>query len=440
MNLPAHNLTAESGVIGCLLWEGESCYHEARAAGLKADWFYDLRNLAVYRAIEALELAGTPATFHTVKNKMGESLADAGGDAHLIALARDSAPSPAMLPIFLDECRDALLKRKAGAIAAESADLVAGDASGEETLLKMSARAIEAVDSVSQKESAHGIILASRFTADLEKRKELADSGKRSGIVTGIKELDSMMDGLQFGDQHIIGARPGTGKTAFGICLVNEITLNQSIPSLVVSCEMSTEALMMRLCSVHTGVPLASLKRGHYTGGEMGRIIAFNAKLSKCPLYVVDAISGMTGQEAAGAIRQHARKHGVKFVLVDYLQKLKADTKSEKRTYEIADVSGSLRAASVATGAALVTLAQVNRDSDKGTEPRMPRASDLADSGQIERDADAILLLHRDRVEKSKAMLILAKQRDSETGDIPLYFNGPLTRFENPESNPAYED
>ena len=400
---------------------------------MKADWFHDIRNVEIYRAVEALELSGTPATFHTVKNRMGTSLERSGGEAYLLELSRNSSPSPEMLPIFLEEARTALLRRKAASIASEASDLAGGSADGEELLLSMSAKAIEAVDSVSQRESAHGTQLAARFTSELEKRKELADSGRRSGIPTGFRDLDRMMDGLQYGEQFIIGARPGTGKTALGICLAAEISLTQSIPTLIISCEMSTESLITRLCSVCTGVSLAALKRGQYLEADTRKIIAFNAKLAKAPLYVVDAISGMTGQEAAGSIRQHARRHGVRFALVDYLQKLKADSKSEKRTYEVAEVSGSLRAAAVSSKVALVTLAQVNRDSEKGTDPRMPRASDLADSGQIERDADAIALLHRDKGDKSKASLILAKQRDSETGEIPLYFNGPLTRFENAE-------
>jgi replicative DNA helicase len=189
---PSYNTTAEAGIIGCLLWDGASCYHEARASGLKSDWFHDIRNVEIYRAVEALELSGTPATFHTVKNRMGPALEQSGGVSYLIELSRNSSPSPEMLPIFLEEARAALLRRKAASIASEASDLAGGDVDGEELLLSMSAKAVEAVDSVSQRESAHGTQLAARFTTDLEKRKELADSGRRSGIPTGFRDLDRM--------------------------------------------------------------------------------------------------------------------------------------------------------------------------------------------------------------------------------------------------------
>jgi len=186
-----------------------------------------------------------------------------------------------------------------------------------------------------------------------------------------------------------------------------------------------------RLCSICTGVSLKSLRSGRYFEDEAERIMTFNAKLAQAPLFIFDAISGATGAEVAAIVRQHARQHGVKFVLVDYLQKLKADTRNDKRTYEIADISGSLRSGAVAAKVAMMTLAQVNRDSEKADKPRPPRLHDLADSGQIERDADTVGLLHRDKDNPQNAMLVIAKQRDGETGPVRLHFNGPLTRFEN---------
>jgi len=154
--------------------------------------------------------------------------------------------------------------------------------------------------------------------------------------------------------------------------------------------------------------------------------------LAAAPLFIYEGVSGVTGGQASAIIRQHARRHGVRFALVDYLQKLRPDKKGEKRTYEIGEISNALRSAAVSSGVALVSLAQINRDSDKGEKPRMPRLSDIADSAQIERDADTVALLHRDREKPNDATVIIAKQRDGETGQFSLVFNGPITRFENP--------
>jgi replicative DNA helicase len=440
LNLPPHNLEAEAGVLGCLLWDGADCYSEAVSMGLKAEWFHDLRHATVFKAVRELESSGTPATVHAVKHRLNGALQDVGGLDYLLALANDSTPSPAILPMHMEGCRSAFLNRKAAAIAAKAIELAHGTAEGEEVLSSMVKQGSEALDSVTLKESRQGKELSRCLTDNLEKKKTLADSGMRSGLPTGLNRLDEMTDGLQFGEQFIIGARPGAGKTAMGITFVAEISLRQAVPTLVISCEMSTEALMTRLCSVYTGVSLSALRYGRYTEDDMKKIMSFNMKLASSPLYIFDALRGVTGNEVAAVIRQHARRSGVKFVLIDYLQKVRPDGRSEKRTYEVAEVSGALRAAAVSNNVAMVTLAQVNRDSDKGTEVRLPRACDLADSGQIERDADSIGLIHRDKKEPTKAMLLIAKQRDGADGMMDLYYNGPLTRFENADTTPRNED
>lgn len=437
MNTPPHNIEAEAGIIGCLLADTGDGYQEAVAAGLKRDWFYDLRHALVFKAIEALELEGTPANLQTLRKRLEPTIEDAGGISYLIHLQSDATPSPAFLPIWMGQCRDSLLKRKAASIAAQAADQIGGSADGEGVLNAMAESCVAAIDSTTQKESEHGAALAGKLTNSLERRKTLADAGQRSGIPSGFRKLDEMTDGLQAGEQFIIGARPSAGKTAMGLTITADIAIRQSIPTLIISCEMSTESLLTRLCSVCTGISLSDLRYGRYRNDDMKKLLAFNAKIAAAPLYIFDAISGITGEQASATIRQHARRHGVKFALVDYLQKLRPDKKSEKRTYEVAEVSQALRSAAVRSNVALLTLAQLSREPDKGNEPRMPRLSDLADSAQIERDADTIALIHRDSKIISKASLIIAKQRDGQTGFFDMYFNGPLTRFEDADTQPS---
>ena len=107
-------------------------------------------------------------------------------------------------------------------------------------------------------------------------------------------------------------------------------------------------------------------------------------------------------------------------------------TESEKRTYEVAEVSGKLKDIAVQTGVALLSLAQLNRENEKD-KGRQPRLTDLADSGQIERDADLVMLLDRDRKEaKGEASIVIAKQRDGECGLVKLWYDGQFCRFSEP--------
>ena len=429
MDIPS-DPQAEEGALSCLLSLEAGCYHDAIEAGINRSWFYEIRNEAVFDAIVLLETSGTPASVQSVRHQLGGQIEAIGGLARLLELA-DASPS-ALMPRWLELLRDANLRRTCrvlGEKLVSQSDVVEA---GEQTLSDSINECSGALDGAMVRSSMSGSALSGAYVNELERRKTLADLGKRSGIATGLHRLDKMTDGLQFGEQFIVGARPSQGKTALGLTIAAHVAITQQIPTLIISCEMSTASLMMRLASIVTEVPLSFLRSGQYTEAEATKMLTFSKKVSKTPLYIYDAISGSTSDQVAAVIRQHARRYGVKFVVVDYLQKIRASRKNEKRTYEVAEVSGTLKSAAVASNVALMTLAQVNRESEKGDKSRGPRMSDLADSGQIERDADVVALLHRDEEKGHGASLLnLAKQRDGETGVMSLLFNAPITRFEN---------
>lgn len=271
---------------------------------------------------------------------------------------------------------------------------------------------------------------ADRMINDLERRFLL--QGKLSGIETGLIDLDAITDGLQFGEQTVIGARPSMGKTALGISIAMHSAFINKVPTLFISLEMSVEALMRRMCSAWCKIPMNDLRRGSYTEANFKSFTTFRAFVSKSPLFITDAVSGLGINQLSAIVRRRCRKSGVKLVVVDYVQKIKPSERQEKRTYEVAEVSTALKSLAVSTGCAMLTLAQLNRESEKDKKPRAPRLTDLGDSKQIEQDADTVAMIHRDRAgTKGEATLIIAKQRDGETGVLDLFFNGKYAKFEN---------
>ncbi len=276
-----------------------------------------------------------------------------------------------------------------------------------------------------------------RHAEQMEQACERRRKGLLSGIPTGIQRLDKLTDGLQFGEMAIIAARPSIGKTALGLNFAREAALSAGIPVLFVTAEMSNEALMRRLIADVGTIPLGALKSGNLSGSERKRYALAQDTIANAPIHFQNVIGNASVSEVVASIRAAVRKHKVKLVVVDYLQKLRADGKHEKKTYEVAEVSGALKACAVSTGVAMVALAQVNRNSEDrrpGTGDaaplRCPALCDLAESGQIERDADLVGLLHRDRSDpKVKPRLIIAKQRDGECGPVPLDFKGEFQRF-----------
>jgi replicative DNA helicase len=276
---------------------------------------------------------------------------------------------------------------------------------------------------------ASGLDLARGLQADLQSTFER--QGAPTGIPTPWPNFNKMTGGLQLGEFSVIGARPSVGKTALGLNVARHAAMNLGVQTLIISLEMSAGALTRRMLCDAEGVPMSELRKGTFNQDDFVAFTKFTGALSKAPLRIVQLTGGADARRVCGIIRQDVRRHGTKLVLIDYLQKIRSSGRHEKRTYEVGEVSTALAGITKETNVAMLCLAQLNRESDKGD--RCPRLSDLADSSQVERDGDLIGLLHRkvspDDLEGEKTSLIIAKARDSETGLIPLSFDGRYQRF-----------
>ncbi len=219
--------------------------------------------------------------------------------------------------------------------------------------------------------------------------------GKRSGVTTGLHALDEITDGLQYGEQTIVGARPSQGKTALATSIVHHACIVNRVPTLVITLEMSIQALCRRILSKHTKISMNKLRNGAFSERDFGQFKTFSVLLANAPIYFMDSISGSDCNKVCAAIKRAVKIHGVKFVVIDYLQKIRPSERQEKRTYEVAEVSGALKAVAVQTGVAMLTLAQLNRESVKGKRP--PTTADLKESGDLEQTAQNVILLHPDQ-------------------------------------------
>ena len=253
--------------------------------------------------------------------------------------------------------------------------------------------------------------------------------GQLSGVTSGFHYLDKMTDGFQLGELAILAARPSIGKTAMAIAIAEAATVRSKVPTLFISLEMSDESIVRRMVSTVGSVPMQEIKTGEMTESGFRAMSVANSKIAASPLHFASGSSVSNIASITALIRRSVRKWGIKLVIIDYLQKIHGSKAAEKRTYEIAEVSGKLKSVAVDTKTAIVALAQLNRENEKD-KGRAPRLTDLADSGQIERDADLVLLLNRDRNQpKGEAIIVIAKQRDGECGIVKLHYNGEFCRF-----------
>ena len=226
--------------------------------------------------------------------------------------------------------------------------------------------------------------------------------------------------------------------------IVEHVCIDQAKPSLVFSCEMSAFQLVQRLVFSRAKFALSNLSRGYKaTKADLMRVQRAATEVSAARMFIDDT-PGVTINEVRAKARRKKRDEGLEFIAIDYLQLMKSRTKQAEnsREREIAEISAGIKGLAKELQVPIVILAQLNRGPENrtGKSIGVPRMSDLRESGSIEQDADMVGLLYRsayyaeDQEEKDaeagKAELVLAKNRNGETGHIPLTFIADLMRFE----------
>ena len=233
------------------------------------------------------------------------------------------------------------------------------------------------------------------------------------------------------------------GKTSFAMNLIEHITLDQKQAAMVFSLEMGANQLVERLLYARARFAKAQLNKGYKPNkADLTRIQKAVEEIKTCPLYIDDTPS-ITINELRAKARRKKKDADIKVIAVDYLQLMRSNSKQAQnsREREVAEISAGLKALAKELEIPIIVLAQLNR----GPESRVgaagkPRMSDLRESGSIEQDADLVGLLYRsayyaddqddDYEEAGEAQLVIAKNRNGATGEVPLTFLKELMRFE----------
>ncbi len=285
----------------------------------------------------------------------------------------------------------------------------------------------------------------------LEYLEQLKD-GLTLGVPTGFHVLDDMLGGgFQKGDLVVIAARPSMGKTALGLSMLEYIGVIEKIPAAFFSMEMSKMQIAQRMLCSLCYIDMQKLRRGLLDERDLRKLEMGRQNIENAPVYVDDT-PGMSIMELRAKARRLKHLHDIKVVLVDYLQLMSDPANRENRQQEISAISRGLKALGRELGIPIIALAQLNRQVE-GRSQNRPRMSDLRESGAIEQDADAVILLHREEYYHSKlrrqggdddgdgdladdpsiqgkAELIIDKQRNGPTGIVELHFTPQYARFD----------
>lgn len=279
-------------------------------------------------------------------------------------------------------------------------------------------------------------------------QKAAARSDGLSGIASGFDRLDKLTSGWQNSDLVILAARPAMGKTAFALSMAKNIAVDQQIPVAFFSLEMSNVQLVNRLIVNVCEITGEKIKSGQLAPYEWGQLDHRIKDLFGAPLYVDDTPS-LSVFELRTKARRLVREHGVKLIMIDYLQLMNASGMSfGSRQEEVSTVSRSLKGLAKELNIPILALSQLNRgvESREGNEGKRPQLSDLRESGAIEQDADMVIFIHRPeyyriyadqngRDLRGKAEIIIAKHRNGAVDDVLLTFKGQYARFQNPEDD-----
>lgn len=258
------------------------------------------------------------------------------------------------------------------------------------------------------------------------------------GIPMGIPDLDNLTGGMRPGQMIVIAGRPGHGKTTLGAQVARN-TSNSGVPTAFFSLEMPIQELGQRNAAAETGVAFTDIRDKKVDSKGLEQLARYADAQENRPLFVDDNADQSVG-EITLKTRKLIREYGVKVVVVDYLQLVKPDGGGTgNKTQDIADVSDGLRKMARKLGITVIALAQLNRGV-ASREDSKPKITDLRQSGEIEEDANIVILVHLEfkvnpETEREKfADIILAKNRGGITSEIEMYFDGPHNRFLDPES------
>jgi replicative DNA helicase len=422
--LPPQNRSAERAVLGSVLRWPEALADVAEV--LRPEDFYADAHQKIFAAMARLADGSKPVDLVTVTEELRRS--GHGQDAPPVYLAElwDECEVGSNVAYHAGLVKDASQARELIHVATEilrDAYTPVGPAAEQ---LEAAERAIFAI---ADKGSSGNVVELHDALGDAVHRVEQAATGhlKEGGIPTGFIDLDGLTNGLHPGELTIVGARPGVGKSALGLSLLRNAAA-AGVGGLFVSLEMSAAELGERVLAAQSGLDSRRLRKGRLSGEEEWSRVADARYAFRTPKVFIDDAPGQRMFHVAATARRLKLKHCIGLVVLDYVQLVEPEDRRVQRYEQVAAVSRRLKLLARELALPVVAMAQVGRGAE---EHKRPRLSDLRESGDLEANADNVLLLHRNDDREGAVEVIVAKQRNGPTGAITLAWIPGCMRFEN---------
>lgn len=434
MEMIPYNIEAESSVLGSILISSLEVMDEITSV-ISADDFYRNTHKDIYNSMIELYKKNINIDSVTLIEQLQKNnkLEKVGGIAYITNLC-NYVPSAKNCINYAKIVKEKSIQRKlfnAGnmitSLATESKDINQTLAEAEKIMLDIS-KDSSGDDSIQEPIDR----MLDTFKA-LEERYNNREEGKCLGIDTGYKDLNKILGGFQKSDFIIIGGRPAMGKTAFALNLATKISAKFNKPVAIFSLEMSKQQLDERLLGALACVDLQKIREGNLNDKEWEKLTQKFSILSNAPLYVNDE-PYLTPQILKRRARRLKREKGIELIIIDYLQLMAGDRRTENKQQEVSEISRQLKLLARELDIPIIALSQLSRGLEARQNKR-PIMSDIRESGAIEQDADLVMFLYRDEYynentqDKNIAEVIISKHRKGATGTVKMYYRKEFCAF-----------
>ncbi|MCI9888330.1 replicative DNA helicase [Micrococcales bacterium 31B] len=428
---PPQDLYAEQAVLGSMMLSRDAIADVIEV--MRGDDFYKPAHQVIFEAIAEIYAAGDPVDALTVGGKLTEQgeLGRVGGPTYLFDLI-SSVPTAASAGYYAEIVAERAVLRRLIDAGTRIVQLGYATEGGEVEALVNAAQA--EVFAVTERGRGEDYAAIGEVLDGVLNEIEAAEkrTGEITGIPTGLRELDSLTQGLQAGQMVVIAARPAMGKSTLGIDICRSAAIRHGMAAAVFSLEMSKSELVMRILAAEASVNLGQFRNGGMTDRDWTKIARALSKVSDAPLFLDDS-PNLTLIEIRAKARRLKQMHDLKLIVIDYLQLMTSGKRVESRQQEVSEFSRSLKLLAKELEVPVIAISQLNRGSEQRTDKR-PMVSDLRESGSIEQDADIVMLVHRPEVydkenRPGEADIIVAKHRNGPTADIAVAFQGAKARF-----------
>ena len=429
--IPPNDTEAEMALLGCMFF-GADVIGEVHEK-IKPEDFYRPDNRIIYEAMTDLFVRNSPVDLITLKARLDEKglTEQAGGREYLLTIAgavSTSANSEHYLRIVLKKSVQRKLINAGQKIAQDGYD------SGKEIDIVLEDAEKSIFNIVQGKDSGDFSLMKDLLVEavnDIE--RVYKNKGQTAGISSGFVDLDFKTTGFHPSDLVLIAARPAVGKSALAHSICQNVAVRQKIPTAIFSLEMSKIQIVNRLLCAEAMVDSQNLRTGNLDGSDWNKIVAALGPLSEAPLYIDDT-PGITASELRAKCRRLKMEKGLELVVIDYLQLMSGNRRSENRQQEVSEISRNLKAIAREMEAPVIALSQLSRAVEARADKR-PMLSDLRESGAIEQDADLVMFIYRDEYynpeteKRGQAEIIIAKHRNGPTGTVDLAFMDKYAKF-----------